>query len=190
LDWRACFFEFGDTLRNTKVIGFSNLEKKHRFLITGTAHSGLEVVTANGNRAVLAVLDNNGNVVEAGEHVAETAWEAILAIYRNFLQGNGFMTVKMAPSAINSCHGTNTKKSNEKLKRTSPVQARKIFKPAIQQSLFEDDINSFQCNLTENNDCYFGDNPRYLDPESELLWGLPLFDYMRHNDLKNSIYSS
>lgn len=105
--------------RNIIVIGFSNLDQRHRFLVVGTAHSGLEVVTEDGNPAVLAVLDNEGNIIEAGEHVAETAWEAMVAIYKNFLQGNGHMLVKVTPSNFASDNKAIEKPTKQKREKKS-----------------------------------------------------------------------
>lgn len=144
--------------RNIIVIGFSNLDQRHRFLIVGTAHSGLEVVTEDGNPAVLAVLDSEGNIIEAGEHVAATAWEAMVAIYKNFLQGNGHMLVKLAPSNfgsdINQAIGRSPKKTrrgkSSKLSNSSKTAMDMVFgdyKSHIQRFITGDDIYEFSAAL-------------------------------------------
>lgn len=62
--------------------------------ISGVAHQGLTVTTADGRPARLAIIDEAGNVLEAGPEVATEAWSVTLATYRNFLIGQGHLVVK------------------------------------------------------------------------------------------------
>lgn len=65
--------------------------------ISAVSFEGLTVKTNNGEPAMLAIIDKNGNVVAAGPSVAEQAWNVAIASYRNFLQGAGYMRVHSKP---------------------------------------------------------------------------------------------
>lgn len=64
--------------------------------ITAVAHEGLRVEVA-GQPATLAIVDQHGNVIEAGPHVAAAAWNASIESYRNFLKGQGYLRVHERP---------------------------------------------------------------------------------------------
>jgi len=59
---------------------------------------GLSIVTPDGNAATLAVVDQNGKVVEAGPSVMRAVWDVAIRSYRNFLIGNGHLRVLTQPS--------------------------------------------------------------------------------------------
>lgn len=61
-------------------------------VITAVAHEGLTVL-ANGKPARLAIIDDDGNVLAAGDAVAREAEAVALNCYRNFLKGNGHLRV-------------------------------------------------------------------------------------------------
>lgn len=65
--------------------------------ITAVAHEGLTIQTPDGRPAFLAVVDASGRVIEAGPQVAQSAWEVMVASYRNFLQGKGYLRVHREP---------------------------------------------------------------------------------------------
>ncbi|HQQ63881.1 MAG TPA: hypothetical protein PLF22_09940 [Pseudomonadales bacterium] len=161
------------------MIGLSNLNKRHRFLIAGTAHSGLSVVTKDGDPAVLAVLDAEGNIIEAGEHVADTAWEAMVAIYKNFLQGNGHLLVKKAPPDLgikdDNVIETPSIKMTKKMRPNKHACSQKTainlafgdFKSHIQRFITGDDVNTL------------GKTLKYNDPSSKDYFGFS------HSFIKN-----
>lgn len=66
-------------------------------VLSGVAHEGLTVTTRDGRRARLAVIDDDGNIIEAGAGVEREAWNVCIASYRNFLQGKGHLRVQTAP---------------------------------------------------------------------------------------------
>lgn len=68
-------------------------------VLSGVAHEGLTVTTRDGRRARLAVIDEDGKVIEAGPQVAEAAWNVAIASYRNFLRGRGYLRVRSEPEA-------------------------------------------------------------------------------------------
>src|SRR5574337_1378743 len=66
-------------------------------ILSGVAHEGLTVTTRDGRQARLAVIDEDGKVIEAGPQVAEAAWNVAIASYRNFLRGRGYLRVRSEP---------------------------------------------------------------------------------------------
>ncbi|MDN7545069.1 hypothetical protein [Burkholderia cenocepacia] len=66
--------------------------------ISAVSFQGLSIVTPDGNPATLAVLDQNGNVVDAGPAVTRVVWEVAVRPYRNFLIGNGHLRVLSKPT--------------------------------------------------------------------------------------------
>ncbi|MFM0595362.1 hypothetical protein [Paraburkholderia dilworthii] len=67
--------------------------------ISAVSYEGLTVKTADGEPAMLAVVDANGNVIAVGPGVASEAWKVAIASYRNFLQGAGYLRVHSQPLA-------------------------------------------------------------------------------------------
>ncbi|GAB3550892.1 hypothetical protein GCM10027343_34440 [Noviherbaspirillum agri] len=48
---------------------------------------GLSATTMLGQRAYFAVVDENGQVLDMGDHVAQAAWLLMVEAWRNFLIG-------------------------------------------------------------------------------------------------------
>ncbi|PMQ04229.1 hypothetical protein DyAD56_16195 [Dyella sp. AD56] len=69
-------------------------------IISAVAHEGLIVTTRDGLPARIAIIDEHGNVIEAGEAVAEEAWNVAIASYKNFLQGMGHISVHTKPPGL------------------------------------------------------------------------------------------
>lgn len=69
-------------------------------VISGVAHQGFSVATRDGRPAQLAVLDENGNVLDVGPAVMREAWNVMLQVHRNWLQGNGHLIVHTSPTGI------------------------------------------------------------------------------------------
>ncbi|WP_080414553.1 hypothetical protein [Burkholderia ubonensis] len=67
--------------------------------ISAVSYQGLSVVTPNGEPATLAVIDRDGNVIEAGPSVAQAVWNVSIGAYRNFLMGTGHLRVLAKPAA-------------------------------------------------------------------------------------------
>lgn len=68
-------------------------------VISAVSHEGLRVMV-DGKPARLAILDDAGNVIAAGDQVAKEAEAVALNCYRNYLKGQGFLRVSSEP--INS----------------------------------------------------------------------------------------
>lgn len=66
-------------------------------VITGQAHAGLTITTADGQPAQLAIIDEHGQVIEAGPQVARVAWQVSRACLANFMRGQGYLRVASAP---------------------------------------------------------------------------------------------
>lgn len=60
--------------------------------ISAVIHKGL-TVEANGKRCRLAIIDEAGNIIEAGDQVAREAFNVAVASYKNFLKGQGHLRV-------------------------------------------------------------------------------------------------
>lgn len=66
--------------------------------ISAVSFQGLSIVTPDGNPATLAVVDQNGKIVEAGPDVTRAVWEIAIRSYRNFLIGSGHLRVLSKPA--------------------------------------------------------------------------------------------
>lgn len=60
--------------------------------ISAVIHEGL-TVTANGKRCKLAIIDEDGNIIEAGADVAREAFNVSIASYKQLLKGLGHLRV-------------------------------------------------------------------------------------------------
>ncbi|AWG33157.1 hypothetical protein [Burkholderia cenocepacia] len=65
--------------------------------ISAVSFQGLTIVTPDGNPATLAVVDQNGKIVEGGPSVMRAVWDVAIRSYRNFLIGNGHLRVLAKP---------------------------------------------------------------------------------------------
>src|SRR5574338_345751 len=64
------------------VITTPKTDTRTHSVLSGVAHEGLTVTTRDGRRARLAVIDEDGKVIEAGPQVAEAAWNVANAELR------------------------------------------------------------------------------------------------------------
>ena len=68
--------------------------------ISANVSSGYQFTTADGRPARLAIIDDNGNVVESGDVVAREAWNVCIAVVKNFKIGQGHIVVHSAPPGL------------------------------------------------------------------------------------------
>ncbi|WP_368622727.1 hypothetical protein [Paraburkholderia sp. BR13444] len=61
--------------------------------ISATAMGGLDIRTADGRVAALAVVDDQGHVLDSGPQLAERIWTTALDCYENFLFAEGALRV-------------------------------------------------------------------------------------------------
>lgn len=80
---------------NTQEIG----DLQHS-VIGAIAYAGFTVTTPDGRPATLAVIDQDGNVIESGPSVNIAAWNVAVTAYRNFLKGNGHVRVQVSPPGL------------------------------------------------------------------------------------------
>lgn len=74
-----------------------NIEASLASTISAVSFQGLSVMTPNGEQATLAVVDKNGQIIEAGPSVMRAVWDVAIRSYRNFLIGNGHLRVLAKP---------------------------------------------------------------------------------------------
>lgn len=65
-------------------------------VITAVGHEGLTVMV-DGKPARLAIVNNDGQVIAAGDQVAREAEAVAVNCYRSILQGKGFLRVLSKP---------------------------------------------------------------------------------------------
>ena len=65
--------------------------------ISAVCFEGLSAETREGRKALFAIIDEDGKVIEAGPAVAKEAWNVTLACYKNFLVGQGHLRVFAGP---------------------------------------------------------------------------------------------
>ena len=82
------------------MIGIPQIGGLEHAVISGVSHEGLSVKLKDGRTARLAIVDDQGNVVETGAAVAKEAWNVTLAVYKNFLVGQGHLRVFSSPPGI------------------------------------------------------------------------------------------
>jgi len=79
------------------MIGIPKTDTLELGRISANISSGYEFSTADGRPARLAIIDDNGNVIEAGDAVAREAWNVCIAVMKNFKIGQGHIVVHSAP---------------------------------------------------------------------------------------------
>lgn len=84
------------------MIGIPETGTLQHGCISANVNSGYQLTTADGRPARLAIIDDQGNVVEAGDTVAKEAWNVCIAVIKNFKIGMGHIVVHSAPPGIAS----------------------------------------------------------------------------------------
>ncbi|ABW74908.1 hypothetical protein Bcep22_gp07 [Burkholderia phage Bcep22] len=65
--------------------------------ISAVSFQGLTIATADGRPARLAVVDDEGRVIEAGASISDAVWQVAIRSYREFLKGSGHLRVLAKP---------------------------------------------------------------------------------------------
>ena len=65
--------------------------------ISATISTGFNVTTADGKPARMAIVDEAGNIIEAGTAVAWAAWRVCIEAQENFWLGEGHLVVHAGP---------------------------------------------------------------------------------------------
>lgn len=66
-------------------------------VISAVSFEGLTITTQDGRPAKLAVIDEHGQIIEAGDDVASAAWSVAIDTYRRFMVGEGHLRVYSSP---------------------------------------------------------------------------------------------
>jgi hypothetical protein len=66
--------------------------------ISAVSYEGLTVATLDGRPARLAVVDDEGHVIEMGSAIADAVWDVAIKAYREFLKGSGHLRVLAKPA--------------------------------------------------------------------------------------------
>lgn len=82
------------------MIGIPETGTLQHSRIAANINTGYQLTTADGRPARLAIIDADGNVIEAGEAVAREAWNVCIAVQKNFWIGQGHLVVQSAPPGI------------------------------------------------------------------------------------------
>jgi hypothetical protein len=83
--------------RERDMIGIPETFSLSNATVSAVCFDGLSVTTAAGKQAKLAIIDENGKILESGTIVAREVWNVTLACYKNFLQGMGHLRVYASP---------------------------------------------------------------------------------------------
>lgn len=65
--------------------------------ISATVSTGFNCTTVDGTPARLAIVDDAGNVIEAGADVAWAAWRVCIEVQENYWEGMGHLVVHSSP---------------------------------------------------------------------------------------------
>jgi len=90
------------------MIGIPKIDTLELGRISANISSGYQFSTADGRPARLAIIDDQGNVVEAGDAVAREAWNVCIAVIKNFKIGQGHIVVHSAPPGLAQCNPAKT----------------------------------------------------------------------------------
>ena len=79
------------------MIGIPETNTLTHAQISAVCFEGLKVTLADGCPGRLAIIDENGTVIEAGQAVAAEAWNVTLAVYKNMMIGKGHLRIFSSP---------------------------------------------------------------------------------------------
>lgn len=75
------------------MITHHQIDSLQNAVVSGVVHEGITVRTRDGRRARLAVIDDDGNVLESGRIVEREVWAVAVQVHENFLAGKGHLRV-------------------------------------------------------------------------------------------------
>ena len=65
--------------------------------VSAVIHQGLKITLPDGRVGKLAIVDDQGEIVDASPDVAKEAWNVSISSYKNFLIGQGHIRVQTGP---------------------------------------------------------------------------------------------
>lgn len=82
------------------MIGIPETGTLQHSCINANVNTGFQITTADGSPARLAIIDAEGNIIEAGDAVAREAWNVCIAVIKNFRIGQGHLIVHSSPPGL------------------------------------------------------------------------------------------
>lgn len=79
------------------MIGIPETDTLEHSRISANVNTGYRLTTADGRPARMAIIDADGNIIDAGEAVAREAWNVCIAVQKNFWLGQGHLVVDSSP---------------------------------------------------------------------------------------------
>lgn len=79
------------------MIGIPETDTLEHARISANINTGYQLTTADGRPARMAIIDEDGNVIESGPAVAKEAWNVCIAVQKNFWIGQGHYVVHSSP---------------------------------------------------------------------------------------------
>lgn len=79
------------------MIGIPETGTLKQCTISADINTGFQIKTADGKQARMAIIDDDGNIIEAGAAVAKEAWNVCIAVQKNFWIGQGHLVVHSTP---------------------------------------------------------------------------------------------
>ncbi|WP_233866771.1 hypothetical protein [Paraburkholderia adhaesiva] len=72
--------------------------------VTALMWERYRITSEDGKPATLAIIDEKGNVLDAGPEVARELWELALLAYRQYLSGEGLLRIYSTPDGLLQDH--------------------------------------------------------------------------------------
>lgn len=69
--------------------------------LSANVSTGFTVRSNSGKKARMAIIDDQGNILAAGEEVAWAAWRVCVEVQENFWEGQGHLVVHAGPPGAN-----------------------------------------------------------------------------------------
>ncbi|MFZ3183099.1 MAG: hypothetical protein WA173_03000 [Pseudomonas sp.] len=79
------------------MIGIPETDTLEHSRISANVNTGYQLTTADGRPARMAIIDADGNIIDAGEAVAREAWNVCIAVQKNFWIGQGHHVIHSSP---------------------------------------------------------------------------------------------
>lgn len=71
-----------------------------RSIVSARAWDRYTFQTKRGLPATLAIVDEEGNVLDSGPEVAREIWDVAILAYRRYLRGEGYLRVISSPDGL------------------------------------------------------------------------------------------
>lgn len=81
------------------MIEIKNPEPLLRSVVSAGAVTGIDVASSKGDQCMLAIIDQDGKVLDCGPAVAQNVWNANVRAMLDFWEGNGHIKTTVYPAA-------------------------------------------------------------------------------------------